>query len=374
MARAPIAAAEMDVLPEADRLDGFPHPRETHELFGHVDAQALLADAYATGGMHHAWLVTGAEGIGKATLAYKAARAILARDDERGMFSQGLDIEPGGPTSRQILAQAHPGLLVLRRAWDFKSKRLGTVVSVDEVRRLRAFLTLSAGDQGWRVVILDTADDMNASAANAVLKSLEEPPPHTVFFILSNAPGSLLPTIRSRCRTLPLQPLDATDLNKAVTAALAQAGKPALNAQDFAALEPLAGGSPRRLLALLEGGGLALQARIEKIFALLPKLDHAAAHTLADDLQPASQEQKFELFFDLLFAYLARIVRTAATGEGASADLAVANRLGQGAKLAAFAQLWETLVREKADAAALNLDRKSLILDTLSRLEAAAKG
>lgn len=374
MARAPIAAAETEVLPEADRLEGFPHPRETRELFGHVEAQAVLAEAYASGRMHHAWLVTGTEGIGKATLAYKAARAILALDDERGMFSQGLDIEAGGPTSRQILAQSHPGLLVLRRTWDFKTKRLGTVVSVDEVRRLRAFLTLSAGDQGWRVVILDTADDMNASAANAVLKSLEEPPPRTVFFILSSAPGSLLPTIRSRCRTLPLQPLASEDLHKAVTAALSQAGKPPLNAQDFAALEPLAGGSPRRLLALLEGGGLALQGRIEKIFALLPKLDYAAAHALADDLQPAVQEQKFELFFDLLFAYLARLVRVAATGEGSSGDLAVANRLGQGAKLAAFAQLWETLSREKADAAALNLDRKSLILDTLSRLEAAAKG
>lgn len=374
MARAPTAAAETEAVPEADRLDGFPHPREARTLYGHAGAETVLAEAYASGRMHHAWLVTGADGIGKATLAYKAARAILARDDERGMFAQGLDVEPDGATGRQILAQSHPGLMVLRRNWDFKSKRLSTVVNVDEVRRLRSFLTLSAGDQGWRVVIVDTADDMNANAANAVLKSLEEPPPRTVFFILSSSPGRLLPTIRSRCRVLALNPLAGDDLHKAVTAALSQAGKPPLAAQDFAALEPLAAGSPRRLLALLEGGGLALQTRIEKIFALLPKLDYAAAHTLADDLQPASQEQKFELFFDLLFAYMARLVRTAATGEGPAGDLAVANRLGQGPKLAAFAQLWETLSREKADAAALNLDRKSLILDTLSRLEAAAKG
>lgn len=374
MARAPTAVAGTEALPEADRLEGFPHPRETRTLYGHATAETVLAEAYASGRMHHAWLVTGAEGIGKATLAYKAARGILAREDERGMFAQGLDVDPDGTTSRQILAQSHAGLLVLRRNWDFKSKRLMTVVSVDEVRRLRSFLTMSAGDQGWRVVIIDTADDMNANAANAVLKSLEEPPPRTVFFILSASPGRLLPTIRSRCRVLPLSPLASDDLHTAVTAALSQAGKPPLNAQDFAALEPLAAGSPRRLLALLEGGGLALQTRIEKIFALLPKLDYAAAHTLADDLQPAAQEQKFELFFDLLFAYMARLVRAAATGEGPSGDLAVANRLGQGAKLAAFAQLWETLSREKADAAALNLDRKSLILDTLSRLEAAAKG
>ena len=239
---------------------------------------------------------------------------------------------------------------------------------------MRAFLSLSAGEQGWRAVIVDSADDMNVNAANALLKSLEEPPAKTVFLIVSSAPGRLLPTIRSRCRTLALNPLSGEDLHKAAAAALAHAGKPPLNDQDFAALEPLAAGSPRRLLALLEGGGLALQTRIEKIFATLPNLDYAAAHTLSDDLQPAAQEQKFELFFDLLFAYLARLVRTAVTGEGVSGDLAVANRLGQGGKLAAFAQLWETLSREKADAEALNLDRKSLILDTLSRLEAAAKG
>jgi DNA polymerase-3 subunit delta' len=374
MARAPAAVPDMEVPPESGRLEGFPHPRETRGVYGHAEAEAMLAEAYASGRMHHAWLLTGAEGIGKATLAYKAARAILARDDERGMFSEGLDIEPDGPTSRQIMAQSHPGLVVIQRNWDFKNKRLTTVVNVDEVRRLRSFLTLSAGDQGWRVVIVDTADDMNANAANAVLKSLEEPPPQTVFFIISSSPGRLLATIRSRCRTLPLQPLAGDDLHKAVTAALSQAGKPPLDAQDFASLEPIAGGSPRRLLALLEGGGLALQGRIEKIFALLPKLDYAAAHALSDDLQPVSQEQKFELFFDLFFAYMARLLRTAATGEGSSGDLAVANRLGQGGKLAALAQLWETLSREKADAAALNLDRKSLILDTLSRLEAAAKG
>lgn len=374
MARAPLAAADADALPEADRLEGFPHPRETRNLVGHGAAERSLAETLAAGRVHHAWLISGAEGIGKATFAYKAARALLARKDERGMFAQGLDIEHGGPTERQILAQSHPGLIVIRRTWDAKAKRFTTAIPVDEVRRLRSFLSLSAEEQGWRVVIVDSADDMNANAANALLKSLEEPPPRTVFFIITSAPGRLLPTIRSRCRTLALQPLQSSDLHEAASAALSSAGRPPVAGQDFAALEPLTAGSPRRLLALLEGGGLALQTRIEKIFAQLPNLDVASAHALSDDLQPAAQEQKFELFFDLLFAYLARLITTAATGEGSPADLAAAKKLGQGAKLAAFAQLWETLSREKADAAALNLDRKSLILDTLSRLEAAAKG
>ncbi|HMN37793.1 MAG TPA: DNA polymerase III subunit delta' [Hyphomicrobium sp.] len=373
MARAPITA-DIEVIPEADRLEGFPHPRETRTLFGHAKAEQVLSAAFASGKMHHAWLVTGAEGIGKATLCYKAAKALLAAPDERGMFAAGLDIEPGSATARQIVTGVHPGLIVIRRPYDTKAKRFSITIPVDEVRRLRSFLSLTAGDQGWRAVIVDSADELNIYAANALLKSLEEPPPQTVFLIVSSAPGRLLPTIRSRCRTLALEPLPAADLRKAAEAALEAAQKPALKEDDFANLEVLAKGSPRRLLALLERGGLGLQARIDKIFARLPALDVAAAHTLADELQPAAQEQKFELFYDLFLDQLLRIVRAGATGEGRSADVATARRLMGGRNLATYAQLWETLVRDKADAAALNLDRKSLILDTLSRLEAAARG
>jgi DNA polymerase-3 subunit delta' len=372
MARAPLFA-EIETLPEADRLEGFPHPRETHVLYGHSGAERTLSEALSSGKMHHAWLVTGAEGIGKATLCYRAARAALAREDERGMFAQGLDVDSACATARQVLALSHPGRILIRRVYDTKAKRFATSISVDEVRRLRNFLSLSAEAQGWRVVIVDSADDLNVNAANALLKSLEEPPPRTVFFIISAAPGRLLPTIRSRCRTLALTALARDDLKAAAVQALAAAGKPALTEGDFAALELLAEGSPRRLLALLEGGGLALQQRIEKIFASLPRLDLAAAHAISDELQPAAQEQKFELFFDLLFAFLARLIRAGATGEGAERDVIAAKRLMEGQKLATFAQLWETLARDKAEALALNLDRKSLILDTLSRLEAAAR-
>lgn len=373
MARAPLAA-EIEALPEADRLEGFPHPRETRRLFGHGSAEETFAAALASGKMHHAWLITGAEGIGKATLSYRIARAALARDEERGMFAQGLDIDEGSATARQILAMSHPGLLVIRRGYDSKAKRFASAIAVDDVRRLRNFLALSAEAQGWRAVVVDSADELNVNAANALLKSLEEPPPRTIFLIVSSTPGRLLPTIRSRCRTLVLAPLGNVDLAAAVRAALEASGAPPIPAAEFDALTALAGGSARRLLALHAGGGLALQSRIEKFFALLPKVDAAAAHALSDDLQPAAQEQKFELFYDLLFAYLARLVRAGASGEGIEADRTVAGRLMAGGKLATFAQLWETLARDKAEADALNLDRKSLILDTLSRLEAAAKG
>jgi DNA polymerase-3 subunit delta' len=378
MARSPaLATADAEASPEADRLEGFPHPRETVRLFGQSHAEEVLLSALQSGRTHHAWLLTGREGIGKATLAYRFARAALARANERDLFGATLDIDAATPTAHQVLALSHPGLLVLRRGYDTKSKKFHTTIAVDEVRRLRSFLSLSAEEGSRRVVIVDSADEMNVNAANALLKSLEEPPAQTIFLIVSSAPGRLLPTIRSRCRVLALAPLGKEDLHRAADQALHAQGKPPVPKDDYAALEPLAAGSVRRLLSLKDGGGLALQAKIDKLFAGLPKLDLKAALALADELSPAAAEQKFSLFYDLFLAHLARLVRLEATcgegGIGAAGDAAVASRLIGPARLATFAELWETLARDKADALALNLDRKALILDTVSRLEAAAR-
>lgn len=372
MARAP-AIGDTETVPEADRLEGFPHPRATRKMFGHGQAERTLAAGLASERIHHAWLLGGPEGIGKATLAYRFARAALARPDERDVFGESLDVDPSTPAARQVLALSHPGLIVLRRGYDQKAKRFAASISVDEVRRLRSFLHLSAEEGGWRVVIVDTADDMNVNAANALLKSLEEPPPRTVFLIISSEPGRLLPTIRSRCRRLTLAGLKPDDARRAVRQAYEAAGLPPPPDADLDALAPLAGGSVRRILSLAGAGGVQLQGRIEKVFSALPSLDLKAAHQLADELQPAAAEQKFELFFDLAFGYMARLIRAEATGEGSNADMAVSRRVIGPARVAAFAQLWETLARDKAEALILNLDKKSFVLDTLGRIEAAAR-
>ena len=372
MARAPLLA-QTEELPEADKLEGFPHPRSTARLFGHASAERIMAEALASNKHHHAWLITGPEGIGKATFAYRAARAALARPGERGLFGSGLDVDPDTAAYRQVTALSHPGLVVIRRAFDQKAKRFSASIPVDEVRRLKGFLALSAEEGGRRVVIVDSADEMNVNAANALLKSLEEPPPRTIFLLVAHAPGRLLPTIRSRCRMLPLAPLASTDLSRAVNAALAAAAKPEIAAAEFAGLEPLASGSVRRLLALQEGGGIALQAKIDKLFASLPQGDLRAAHTLSDELAPTAAEQKFALFYELFLGTLQRLVKAEVTGEGSEADLARAHRLIGPSRLATFAGLWETLARDKADALALNLDRKPLILAALNRLEIASR-
>lgn len=373
MARAPLGA-DIEALPEADRLDDFPHPRETRALYGQDAAQEVFAEALAGGRMHHAWLLAGPAGIGKATLAYLVARAALAEPDERDMFGQGLTIEPDSRTDRLVRALSHPAQFVIRRPYDTKTKRFPQTIPIDEVRKLKGFLSLSSGDQGRRVVIVDSADELNQNAANALLKSLEEPPGRTVFLLITSEPGRLLATIRSRCRVIAMPPLSDSDLKRAAAQALTAAEMALPEEHDWDKLLPLAGGSVGRALILLGGGGLGLQARIDQVLGSLPKLDLRVVHGLADELQPIAQDRKFQLFMDLFQASLGRLISAAATGEGAQRDVELAARLIGPQRLATFAELWETLARDKADTVTLNLDRKSLILGSFARLEAASRG
>lgn len=372
MARGP-GLQETEVLPESDRLEGFPHPRETRDLIGHAAAERELARAFASGRMHHGWLLTGPEGIGKATLAYRFARHVLATPEERDLFGDSLVVPEDCAAARQMLAMAHPGLLVLRRPYDTKAKRFATTLPIDEVRRLKSFLGLTGGEGQWRVVIVDTADDLNINAANALLKSLEEPPVRALFILISSEPGRLLPTIRSRCRRLELKALEPADLKRAAEAALLAADKDSPAPEAWQRLTRLSGGSVRRALQLFASGGLDLYAEIETMLGLLPKVDWPAVHTLSDGMAQIAQEQRFQAFFDLLLEVLARLIHARATGGGEGEDLALAQRLIRPETLPKWAEVWETLVRERAEAEGLNLDRKSLVLGAITRLEAAAK-
>jgi DNA polymerase-3 subunit delta' len=374
MARAP-AVQEIDEAPEADRLEGFPHPRLTERLYGHEQAERTFAEAFASGRMHHGWLITGAPGIGKATLAYRFARHVLARSAERR--ADTLDIDAGAPAARQVAALSHPALLVVRRAWDPKTKRFPATIPVDEVRRLKDFLGRTADHEAWRVVIVDSADDLNISAANALLKSLEEPPPRTVFLLVSSAPGRLLVTIRSRVRTLDLQTLPEQPLRQAVTQAFAASAEEVTSAapsgSDWERLARLSGGSVRRLLALHGAKGLVLHDKVTAILANLPAVDWGAVHALADDLAGQAADQRYELFFELLMDALARLVDAEARGTGPPDEAALAARLIGPARLATWAAVWERVAADKAEIAALNLDRRAFLLDVVSRLEGAAR-
>lgn len=375
MARAPLVQ-EIEALPESDRLDGFPHPRAVRQLHGHDAAEGALEAAFASGRMHHGWLIAGADGIGKATLAYRFAKYVLADPSERKPGS--LDVDADARAVRQVCALSHPGLLVIRRNWDQKTKRFPASIPVDEVRRLKAFLGRTSEEGAWRVVIVDRADELNIAAANALLKSLEEPPPRTVFLLVSSAPGRLLVTIRSRVRTLDLAPLDDAALKRAVTQAFAASSEDVARAMpqpsEWDRLAALAGGSVRRLLALHAANGLALHERIAQLFGRLPVVDWGAVHTLADELAGQAADPQFTLFFELLTDTTARLVTAEARGEGSADDLALAARLIGPQKLATWAGLWERVAAARAETVALNLDRKALILDVFAELGVAAAG
>ena len=371
MARA-AAKLEIEAAPEADRLGDYPHPRHTHRLHGHRKAEADLGEAFASGHMHHAWLIRGPEGIGKATLAYRVAKYALAHSMERDRLGGTLEIPGDTSASRQVAALSHPGLLVLRRPWQHKEKRFAASIPVDEVRRLRSFMAMSAEENTWRVVIVDSADELAGPAANALLKSLEEPPSRLLFLLISSEPGRLLPTIRSRCRTISLAKLADTDLKRAVGDAIAAIdGEPIADGQ-WPKLISLADGSVRRALSLGNGDGLKVYDRIEALLSLMPKVDWTLAHALSDEFAATAAEQKYEAFFDLLLDILARTIRGSAIGQP-DPRLPFAARLIPAGRLATFADVWETTVRERVEVQTLNLDRKTLILETISRLASAAR-
>ena len=351
---------------EPDRLEGFSSPREVDRLFGHDEAMREFADALAGGRMHHAWLIVGPEGVGKATLAYHFARTVLA-EGEAGRRPE--DIGADHPLFRKVEALSHPNLLLLRRSYNDKTKRYSQFIGVDEVRRLKAFLGNTAGEEGWRVVIVDRADDLNQNAANALLKALEEPPPRTLFLLVSSAEGRLPVTIRSRARTLRVASLAEQDLEQAVRAALARDDREA-DAKTLATALALSQGSVRRALELVSGEGIELYDEIIAFFEALPELDGARLHRLVERIGGFSNTEQLELFLALLLGLIERLIRFTATGEGATRDeQKLAKRLISRGNLAHWAEAWEAISEARAEAFEYNLDRSLLVLETWFRLQ-----
>ena len=291
---------------DSDRIEGFSHPRETFALLGQDAALVRAARALRAGRPPSAWLITGAPGVGKATLAYRIARYLLAHA-ATDAGPEDLSVAEDNGAARQVMAQSHPGLLVLKRAINPKTGKLMTVLSVDEIRRLADFFGMTSGAGGWRVAIVDTADDMNDNAANALLKMLEEPPANAMLLLLSNTPGRLLPTIRSRCQRLDLRPLDDATLDKALARHL-----PHMPAAERAALVRLSGGSIGAALTLATGEGATLAQEADRLIEHARDPDVLALMTLGDRL--FRMQDGLEQFGQFLTETLADRIRAKAHG------------------------------------------------------------
>jgi DNA polymerase-3 subunit delta' len=376
-------------LHEPDRAEGAPHPRDTRHLFGQEGAEADFLDAFTSGRLHHAWLLTGARGTGKATLAWRIARFLLAHQDaqEEGLFGAppppaSLDLDPEHPVARRVRALSEPGLFLLRRGGmgtseterkkAFAEGRFSHDIRVHDVRDLGRFIHLSAADGGRRVIIVDAADEMNRQAANAILKMLEEPPARTVMLLVAHQPARLLPTIRSRCRMLRLAPLGP----EAMAQALEQAG--IAPGGDPAALAELAGGSVGAAVRLVTLEGRALYADWVALMQSLPRLDRARALRLADLAAARGAQDRCALLFSLIDLFLARLARTGATGappaiEAVPGEAALLARLAPDPRRA---RAWATLSEETGARArhglAVNLDPAALLLDTVFRINETA--
>ena len=353
-------------------------PRENPELLGQAAAEKALLDGALSGRLAHAWLLCGPRGVGKATLAFRFARFLLAGQAESrgGLFGDGpasLAVEPSNPVFRQVASGGHPDLRTLERNINPKTGKMRTEIVVDDVRDAISFLHLTPTEGGWRIVIVDGAEEMNRNAAKSLLKSLEEPRPRTVLMLVSHAPGRLLPTIRSRCRRLDIKALEP-----ALVMDLLARRMPALGEADRRMAAGFAEGSIGRALTLAEAGGTDLYRDISELLLPLPKLDGPQLHRLADKLARGSTDGAFRTAGDLLLGWLARMLKVSSgageAGEIVPGELASMRRLGAHGPANRWIEQIESIRRQFALVEGLNLDRRQVWIAAMLGLQRLAAG
>jgi len=349
-----------------------PLPVENPDLTGHEAAERALLDAYNSGRLPHAWLITGPRGIGKATLAYRFARFVMAQGGQvsGGLFGEAaqpdsLYTDPANPVFQRVASGGHADLMVIEKREDPKTGKMSSVIAVKDVRDAGSFLHLTPAEGGWRVVTVDSADDMNASSANAILKILEEPPRQSLLLLVSHNPGRLLPTIRSRCRKLALHPLGSE-----AVAGLCGRYLPGISPDDAGQLARLSEGSIGRANELAEAGGLEYYAELMGLLEGLPELDTEALHGLAEKLGRAGAEDAFRMTAHMLRWWLGKLVVSSAKGEAIDPLM---DRLGRLVARDRWLDVWESSGHLLARVETAYLDRRQVTLNLFLAIQGAAR-
>ena len=371
-----------ETMPLSDQVDGAPHPRETLKLIGQQHAEEQFLDVFASGRLHHSWLINGSKGVGKATLAWSIAKFLLATPNPQqdgGLFAEtlasptNLAIGQDHPVARRVMAGSEPGIFSLRRAYDEKRKRHKQMITVDEVRKLKSFFSLTATDGGRRIAIVDAADELNTNAANALLKILEEPPENAVLLLIAHQPSRLLPTIRSRCRELRLTHLSPKEVAEAVT----QTGIEFPD-QHKNPLAALAAGSPGEAIRLLQLGGMEIYQSLIDVISSMPNMDQTRAMAIADRYSGKASSDEFELFLGLCEVMLTRLSRKGAMGdrplqEAAQREEETFSKLcPTPAAAKRWAQSTQTILARLRHGRSVNIDPAAMILDMFFKIEECA--
>jgi DNA polymerase-3 subunit delta' len=360
-----MAPKTLETVPESDRFGDTPHPRESYNCFGHAETERHFILSYMAGHLPQAFIVGGPPGVGKATLAWRLARFLLANPDPAAAAGEArtdLFVAPDHPVSRQIAAMAHPDLVLLRREWNPETKKHYTQIQVDDVRRAIHMFQQAAGRGGYRICVLDCAEDLNPHSANALLKLVEEPPPRSLFLIVAHRPGQMLATLRSRCQKIFLKPLAATDIAH-IVAALGPPWSAAGEAKVEAAIAR-AHGSIHYVLRLLDDRGIEFDTNLGRMLDDLPRIDWSKVHALADRVTARNNGNDYETMLAAIDTWLdARVRRGARTSPGDRAR-----------GLAPYSLVWEKLSEAARETETFNLDKRPFVLSLFADLAAAARG
>ena len=332
-----------------------PHPTQHQTVHGHAAAVRAMLDAYRSDRLHHAWLIGGPKGIGKATLAWHFARFILANSvtaRSPGVSAESLAVPPDAPAARQLSAGSHGNLVVLERQWNEKTKKPYSEIRVDDVRNALGLFQRASASGGYRICIIDSAEDLNRSSANALLKVIEEPPPRSLFLIVAHRPGQTMPTLVSRARRLILPGLSDAE----VVAALRGLGEPwgGFDETRLDAAAKRARGSVSEALRLLEEDALDLDQAVGALLDRLPNVDWRGVHRVADRIGMSSEQ--FETVLGRIYDWL---------------DACLHARAGQRASpgtLMRLAESWEAIRAKAREADVLNLDKRPVLLSVFDQL------